>query len=83
MSHAHFNLLPQFIILTLVLTTSITSNVSAEKADQDKPIILEADKISVNDVQQIYDLSGQILLTKGSILITGEKGKIKVDPEGY
>ncbi len=83
MSHAYLNLLRQLIRMTLVLTTLITSHVRAEKADQDKPIILEAEKVSVNDVLQIYDLSGQILLTKGSILITGEKGKIKVDPEGY
>jgi lipopolysaccharide export system protein LptA len=83
MSHARVNLLRQLIIMTLVFSASITSNVRAEKADQDKPIILEAEKVSVNDVQQIYDLSGQILLTKGSILITGEKGNIKVDPQGY
>lgn len=55
----------------------------AEKADQDKPVVLEAEKVSVNDVQQVYELDGQVLLTKGSILITGEKGNIKVDPEGY
>ena len=55
----------------------------AEKADQDKPIILEAEKVSVNDVQQIYDLKGQILLIKGSIVVTGDDGHIQVDPEGY
>jgi lipopolysaccharide export system protein LptA len=55
----------------------------AEKADQDKPIILEAQKVSVNDVQQIYDLNGQVLLIKGSIIVTGEDGHIQVDPEGY
>jgi lipopolysaccharide export system protein LptA len=55
----------------------------AEKADQDKPIILEAEKVSVNDVKQIYDLNGQVLIIKGSILVTGEDGHIQVDPEGY
>lgn len=55
----------------------------AEKADQDKPLILEAEKVSVNDVQQIYDLNGQILLIKGTIVVTGENGHIQVDPEGY
>jgi len=55
----------------------------AEKADQKKPLILEADKVSVNDVQQAYELNGNILLIKGSILVTGEQGNIKVDPEGY
>ena len=64
----------------LALCTSI---VHAEKADQDKPIILEAESVSVNDVQQIYDLKGQILLIKGSMVVTGDDGHIQVDPEGY
>ena len=83
MSHVPFNVVRQLILFTLVFAGSITSNVCAEKADQDKPIILEAEKVSVNDVQQIYDLEGGLLLTKGSILVTGDKGNIKVDPEGY
>jgi lipopolysaccharide export system protein LptA len=62
----------------------LMSNIAhAEKADQDKPVILEAEKVSVNDVQQIYDLKGQILLIKGSIVVTGEDGHLQVDPEGY
>jgi lipopolysaccharide export system protein LptA len=62
----------------------LISNIAhAEKADQDKPVILEAEKVSVNDVQQIYDLKGQILLIKGSIIVTGEDGHLQVDPEGY
>ena len=83
MSHALLNFLRQFAILTLVLASSMVIPAHAEKADQNKPIILEAEKVSVNDVQQVYELSGEVLLTKGSILITGEKGNIKVDPEGY
>jgi lipopolysaccharide export system protein LptA len=62
---------------------AVSALASAEKADQDKPIILEAESVSVNDVQQIYDLKGQILLIKGSIVVTGEDGHIQVDPEGY
>ena len=67
----------------LVLGFGITGTSYAEKADQDKPIILEAEKVSVNDVQQLYDLNGKILLIKGSIVVTGEDGHIQVDPEGY
>ena len=66
-----------------LLAACLINAAHAEKADQDKPVILEAEKVSVNDVQQVYELDGQVLLTKGSILITGEKGNIKVDPEGY
>ena len=72
--------LPLWITLCFLALSGIAN---AEKADQDKPIVLEAEKVSVNDVQQIYDLQGQILLIKGSIVVTGEDGRIQVDPEGY
>ena len=66
-----------------LLAIVLNGTARAEKADQDKPVILEAKKVSVNDVRQIYDLSGQVLLIKGSIVVTGEDGHIEVDPEGY
>jgi len=71
-----------FLFLTSLMMV-LAGATQAEKADQKKPLILEADKVSVNDVQQAYELQGNILLIKGSILVTGEQGNIKVDPEGY
>ncbi|QWE16508.1 lipopolysaccharide transport periplasmic protein LptA [Polynucleobacter sp. AP-Nino-20-G2] len=78
-----FVTLRQLAVASLWVASCATSNAFAEKADQDKPLILEAEKVSVNDVQQVYELDGEVVLIKGSILITGEKGNIKVDPEGY
>jgi lipopolysaccharide export system protein LptA len=68
---------------TIVMGLIFANAVHAEKADQDKPVILEAEKVSVNDVKQIYDLNGQVLVIKGSIIVTGEDGHITVDPQGY
>ncbi|QWD12406.1 organic solvent tolerance protein OstA [Polynucleobacter paneuropaeus] len=77
-------LIPSSRFLSLIsLMMVVMGAANAEKADQKKPLILEADKVSVNDVQQAYELQGNILLIKGSILVTGEQGNIKVDPEGY
>lgn len=70
-------------ISLLMASICWASNTFAEQSDQEKPIVLEAEKVSVNDVRQIYELDGAVLLTKGSILITGDHGKITVDPEGY
>jgi len=71
------------LFLFLTITALTCSSAFAEKADQDKPLVLEADKVSVNDVQQTYALDGNILLIKGTIVVTGEQGNIQVDPEGY
>lgn len=71
------------LLISLLVGLNFVSFAFAEKADQDKPLILEAEKVSVNDVKQIYELNGEILLVKGSIVVTGEQGHIEVDPEGY
>ncbi|MBT8535595.1 organic solvent tolerance protein OstA [Polynucleobacter paneuropaeus] len=77
-------LIPSSRFLSLISLMMVVMGAAyAEKSDQKKPLILEADKVSVNDVQQAYELQGNILLIKGSILVTGEQGNIKVDPEGY
>ena len=73
----------KYFLSYLALGLIINLSAHAEKADQDKPVILEAEKVSVNDVKQVYDLNGQVLLIKGSILVTGEDGHIAVDPQGY
>ncbi|WP_231970887.1 LptA/OstA family protein [Polynucleobacter necessarius] len=75
---------PNTLLCCLVILGLWLANPSrAEKADQDKPVILEAEKVSANDVKQVYDLNGQALLIKGSIVVTGEDGHITVDPQGY
>jgi len=77
-------LLTRFALLSSIICGLLSPlSAHAEKADQDKPIILEAEKVSVDDVKQIYDLNGQVLLIKGSIVVTGEDGHIAVDPQGY
>jgi lipopolysaccharide export system protein LptA len=70
------------ILLSLCFGFFSPSSV-AEKADRDKALILNADSVSIDDVDQRYILKGDILLVKGSIVISGEDSVIQVDPEGY
>jgi lipopolysaccharide export system protein LptA len=74
------SLLLPFVFFGLSLVTGL---VLAEKADQNKPLIINAASVSINEVEQKYKLQGDILLIKGSIVVTGDKGDILVDPEGY
>ena len=76
--------LTSFLMPFVLLVLSLLSGLAlAEKADQDKPLILNADSVSINEVEQKYKLQGDILLIKGSIVVTGDQGDILVDPEGY
>ena len=73
---------PALRILMLLLPLWVGSAL-ANKADQDKPLVINADKVDVDDVKQSYQLNGDILLIKGSMIAKGDKGSILVDPQGY
>jgi lipopolysaccharide export system protein LptA len=55
----------------------------AEKADRDKPMNVEANALRYDDAKQVSVFSGQVILTKGTILIRGGKMDVRQDPEGY
>ena len=73
---------PALRILMLLLPLWVGSAL-ANKADQDKPLVINADKVDVDDVKQSYQLIGDVLLIKGSMIAKGDKGSILVDPQGY
>jgi len=71
------------LIALSICCTCFSPLSKAEKADRDKALVLKADAVSIDDVEQRYILKGEILLVKGSIVITGENADIQIDPEGY
>ncbi len=70
--------------LIFILTLSALSTpVVANQADRDKPLIINADQVDLDDVKQKYTLIGDVLLVRGSMVGTGERGFVLVTPEGY
>jgi lipopolysaccharide export system protein LptA len=65
----------------LVLLAPI--NGYAERADRDKPVNLEADKVTVDDRQQLHVYEGNVVLTQGSLTIKASKLHVKQDALGY
>jgi len=55
----------------------------AEKADRALPTVIVADHQTVDDLKQISVFTGHVVLTKGTIRITGERMEYREDPEGY
>ncbi len=60
-----------------------SANVYAELADKNKPLNFEADSASYNDSKQIYALSGNVVIIKGSLNMKTNQAYIKVTPDGY
>jgi lipopolysaccharide export system protein LptA len=56
---------------------------SAEKADRDKPMNIESDALRYDDLKQLSIFTGNVVLTKGTIVIRGARVEVRQDPEGY
>jgi lipopolysaccharide export system protein LptA len=55
----------------------------AEKADRDKPVNLEADRITVDDARKLHILEGNVQLTQGTLIIRTEKLTVSQDADGF
>ena len=55
----------------------------AERADRDKPINMEADRVMVDDTNQVSTFEGNVQMRQGTLLIEASKIVIVQDPKGY
>ena len=55
----------------------------AEKADRTKPMNIESDSMRYDDLKQTSVFTGNVVVTKGTIIIRGARIDVRQDPEGY
>jgi lipopolysaccharide export system protein LptA len=55
----------------------------AERADRDKPMNIEADAMRYDDLKQVNVFTGQVVMTKGTILMRGNRVEVRKDAQGY
>ncbi len=55
----------------------------AEKADRGKPINLEADRVTVDDIKQLSTFEGKVVLTQGTLMIRGDRMEVRQDNDGF
>lgn len=75
------NILPSFLLLSALIGFSAPA--LAEKADRNKPMNIESDALRYDDVKQISIFTGNVVLTKGTIVVRGGQLEVRQDPEGY
>ena len=69
--------------LAALLLAGATTTALAEKADRTKPMNIEADAMRYDDLKQTSVFTGNVLVTKGTIIIRGARIDVRQDPEGY
>lgn len=55
----------------------------AEKADREKPVNVESDRVTVDDAKQLSVFEGSVVLTQGTMVIRGDRMEVRQDKEGF
>lgn len=55
----------------------------AEKADREKPVNLEADRVTVDDAKKVHIFDGNVTLTQGTLVIRGDRIVVTQDDAGF
>jgi lipopolysaccharide export system protein LptA len=71
------------LLLLLAMIFFYTPSSFAERADNEKPMHLEADQMLVDDAKQISTFTGNVQFIQGTLLIRGDKIIVVQDKEGY
>lgn len=70
-------------LLLAIALIFIAGPAVAEKADRDKPTQIEADAMHYDDVRQTNVFTGNVTLTKGTLIIRGDRLTLRQDADGY
>jgi lipopolysaccharide export system protein LptA len=69
--------------LLCCFVAALAAPAAAEKADRDKPVNLEADKVTIDDARQTALFEGNVVLTQGTLQIRGDRMEVRQDKDGF
>ncbi|SFM58773.1 lipopolysaccharide transport periplasmic protein LptA [Rugamonas rubra] len=71
------------LLLSALLLLGAAVPALAEKADSSKPTEIKFDNVDIDDVKQIQTFTGNVVLTRGTLLMKAAKAVVTQSPEGY
>jgi lipopolysaccharide export system protein LptA len=71
------------LLLLLVTLAMLAGPAHAAKADSEQPTNIEADQMVYDDVKQTSTFTGNVVLTRGSILMRAHRLVVSQDPQGF
>jgi len=68
---------------TSCLLLALSMPAQAERADSEKPVLLEADRMSIDDLNKVQVLEGNVILTQGTLQILTDRLVVTQDADGF
>lgn len=69
-------------LAALTLTLACACSAQAERADRDRPVNIEADRMDADDAQKTAVFEGHVMLTQGTLRIRADRITVRQDSDG-
>jgi lipopolysaccharide export system protein LptA len=70
-------------LLAAALFASLSGLVHAERADREKPVNIESDRMTVDDQNKVNIFEGKVVLTQGTLVLRSNKLVVTQDASGF
>ena len=74
---------PRPLLAAALLGIALCGAAHAEKGDRDKPINLEADRVSIDDINKVQVFEGNVVMTQGTMQLRTSKLVVTQDADGF
>lgn len=71
------------VLAAATLAFACAAPARAERADRDKPVNLEAARITVDDAKKVHVFEGNVSLAQGTLLLLADKVVVSQDADGF
>ncbi|MCU0804277.1 MAG: lipopolysaccharide transport periplasmic protein LptA [Burkholderiales bacterium] len=69
--------------LTAVAALALTHAVHAERADSEKPVNVESDRLTADDAKKVSVFEGRVVVTQGTRILRADRVTIRQDADGF
>ena len=70
-------------LILAVLIGAIATTAVAEKADREKPVNIESDRMNADDARKTAIFDGRVVLTQGTLVIRADRITVSQDRDGF
>ena len=71
------------LLALCLLLAALPTVVLAEKGDREKPINVEADRVSIDDIKKVQIFEGNVVMSQGTLQLRTSKLVVTQDADGF
>jgi lipopolysaccharide export system protein LptA len=69
--------------VALLVLAALSGHTRAERGDRDKPVNIEADRLSLDDIKKESVFEGNVQLTQGTLTLRADRVVVRQDEQGF